>query len=181
MTSQQQLAHSWNSEHPAGSPVLARPGTLDQEPLVTRTRTAAWVLASGEAVVSVVGCAGGISLAHVTPDPTRQPAVPDIEFEMPPCPICGHDLEHDGDSFGCNGCYASWNSSGQGGGWDNPSATRCPATCHPLPSAMPSLVEQCVLALDHGGLDGHRTLDGLSCWDDASANAVLDSDGEPVR
>ncbi|MFD9950560.1 hypothetical protein ACFWYW_57470 [Nonomuraea sp. NPDC059023] len=58
-------ATAWNAVHPVGTPVLAWPGTRDDEPLVTRTRTPAWTLGHGAAVVSVEGRSGGINLTHI--------------------------------------------------------------------------------------------------------------------
>lgn len=60
-------ATQWNAAHPIGTPVLAWPGTLDSEPMHTRTRTPAWELGSGYPVVSVDGYAGGIHLTHIEP------------------------------------------------------------------------------------------------------------------
>lgn len=58
-------AAAWNAVYPVGTPVLAWPGTRDEEPLVTRTRTPAWTLGHGAAAVSVEGRAGGIFLTHI--------------------------------------------------------------------------------------------------------------------
>lgn len=58
-------ADDWNAAHPDGTPVTAYPGTRNDEPLYTRTRSAAWTLGHGEPVVAVEGCAGGIALTHV--------------------------------------------------------------------------------------------------------------------
>ncbi|WP_326642973.1 hypothetical protein OG884_06020 [Streptosporangium sp. NBC_01755] len=58
-------ADEWNETHPIGTPVLAWPGVREDEPMVTRTRTPAWTLGHGAAVVSVDGYAGGIALTHV--------------------------------------------------------------------------------------------------------------------
>jgi len=67
-------AEQWNELHPLGTPVLAWPGSRDDQPMTTRTRTAAWTLGHGQAVVSVEGCTGGISLGHVEArDPGDQP------------------------------------------------------------------------------------------------------------
>ncbi|MCX5112173.1 hypothetical protein OOK13_40440 [Streptomyces sp. NBC_00378] len=60
-------ADEWNERYPVGTPVLAYPGTRDDEPLDTVTRTPAWTLGHGAAVVSVEGEAGGIHLTHVDP------------------------------------------------------------------------------------------------------------------
>jgi hypothetical protein len=58
-------ADDWNARYPVGTPVFAWPGVREDDPLVTKTRTAAWTLGHGAAVVSVDGCAGGIALTHV--------------------------------------------------------------------------------------------------------------------
>lgn len=58
-------ADEWNALHPVGTRVAAFPITRDEEPLITRTRTAAWEVGHGAAVVSVEGYAGGIALNHV--------------------------------------------------------------------------------------------------------------------
>ncbi|MEV4181658.1 hypothetical protein AB0J28_09445 [Streptosporangium canum] len=62
-------ADDWNATYPVGTPVLAWPGTLKDEPMATRTRTPAWTLGHGAAVVSVEGRSGGIALTHVEPVP----------------------------------------------------------------------------------------------------------------
>ncbi|MFF4644907.1 hypothetical protein [Streptomyces sp. NPDC001389] len=58
-------AVAWNASCPIGTPVMAYPGTRDEEGLSTRTRSLAWNLGHGEPVVQVEGYAGGISLDHV--------------------------------------------------------------------------------------------------------------------
>ncbi|MFC3986499.1 hypothetical protein [Streptosporangium jomthongense] len=60
-------ADEWNTAWPVGTPILAWPGSRDAEPLTTATRTTAWTLGSGHAVVSVEGCTGGIFLTHIQP------------------------------------------------------------------------------------------------------------------
>lgn len=60
-------ADQWNTTHPIGTPVHAWPGTLNEQPLRTHTRTPAWELGSGYPVVSVDGHAGGIHLTHIEP------------------------------------------------------------------------------------------------------------------
>lgn len=174
-------AHEWNNNHPVGAPVLAWPGTRDSKPLRTRTRSSAWILGSEQVVASVVGHAGGISIDHIEHDPTRQPAVPDVSFEMPPCPICGTDLDSDGDSLTCYGCKASWQANGTHGTWSNPQAPRCLATARAYLTIPDTAVEQCVLAKDHDlGIRAspHRTDDGLTSWVDSDARAVLDGSGD---
>ncbi|MFD7066111.1 hypothetical protein ACFV97_02625 [Streptomyces sp. NPDC059913] len=64
---QPMTADEWNARYPVGTPVLAYPGTRDDEPLDTVTRSRAWTLGHGAAVVSVEGEAGGIHLTHVDP------------------------------------------------------------------------------------------------------------------
>lgn len=168
----------FNQANPSGSPVLAWPGAREGEPLRTRTRDSAWPLPSGEPVVRVVGQAGGISLDHIEPDPSRQPAVPEVVFEMPPCPLCGDDLEGDGDGFSCQRCRASWGRDGRSGSWDEPNAPRCPAKVRSLPNHQPDLIEQCVYADMHD--PDHRTEDGITTWTDRDDRAVVDATGEPT-
>lgn len=67
------VVDTFNQRHPVGTPVHAYPGTRDDKPLVTRTRTEAWLLGDGTPVVKVEGYAGGIALTHidvVVPDET---------------------------------------------------------------------------------------------------------------
>jgi hypothetical protein len=83
-------ADQWNAAHPVGTPVLAWPGFLDDEPLSTRTRTPAWTLGHGDVVVSVDGYAGGIVLDHIevrdADDTTAETPVPD--HTHPPFETC---------------------------------------------------------------------------------------------
>jgi hypothetical protein len=58
---------AWNEANPAGTPVLFWPGEKTGPGRPSRTRTEAWVMASGEPVVMVDGYAGGIALTHVEP------------------------------------------------------------------------------------------------------------------
>lgn len=60
-------ADRWNARYPVGTPVTAYPITRLDEPLLTRTRTPAWRLGTGDSLVSVDGYAGGIALTHVDP------------------------------------------------------------------------------------------------------------------
>lgn len=66
---QPMTADEWNARYPVGTPVTAYPVTRDDEGLTTVTRTPAWTLGHGAAVVSVDGYAGGICLTHVDPMP----------------------------------------------------------------------------------------------------------------
>ncbi|WP_405888792.1 hypothetical protein OG762_36490 [Streptomyces sp. NBC_01136] len=58
-------AEQFNAAHPVGTPVVAYPGTRDDEGLIVKTRTPAWELGHGAPVVSVDDYAGGICLTHV--------------------------------------------------------------------------------------------------------------------
>ncbi|MFD7661315.1 hypothetical protein [Streptomyces sp. NPDC059788] len=83
-------AEEWNDKYPVGTPVIAYPGVRPEDPLavavrerqesggyvdpgdadlcrrlVTVTRTSAWTLGHGAAVVSVEGYAGGICLTRI--------------------------------------------------------------------------------------------------------------------
>ncbi|MEU5979421.1 hypothetical protein [Streptomyces sp. NPDC047315] len=60
-------AEDWNERYPVGICVRAYPGTRDDVPLKTRTRSRAWTLGHGAAVVMVEGHSAGISLTHVDP------------------------------------------------------------------------------------------------------------------
>lgn len=70
-------ADEWNERYPIGTPVVAYPGVLPDDPtaaslctrLDTRTRSAAWTLGHGRPVVKVEGRAGGIALTHIDPAP----------------------------------------------------------------------------------------------------------------
>ncbi|QVJ00379.1 hypothetical protein KGD82_16595 [Nocardiopsis eucommiae] len=60
-------AEAWNAAYPPGTPVLAWPGTRDEQPVRTRTRSVAWELGSGHPVAMVDSHAGGIHLTHLQP------------------------------------------------------------------------------------------------------------------
>lgn len=68
------VAADFNAQHPVGTPVKAWPGDRSAEPLVTTTRTPAWVLGHGTPVVSVKGYAGGIALSHIEVIPSWEAA-----------------------------------------------------------------------------------------------------------
>lgn len=64
-------AAEWNAQHPVGTRVLYR-SHPKAEPVDTVTRSVAWTLDGGQAVVQVEGRAGGValwSLEVVPPDP----------------------------------------------------------------------------------------------------------------
>lgn len=67
-------ASIFNEAFPIGSPFLYEPvkGAGEWEPVTTRS--VAWTLGSGEAVVLVTGRTGGVSLSHLEPadDATMQ-------------------------------------------------------------------------------------------------------------
>ena len=61
-------AETWNAAHSVGTrvrywPVL--PPIDSAPPIETQTRTPAWTLGDGTAVVSVSGKAGGVALTHI--------------------------------------------------------------------------------------------------------------------
>lgn len=58
-------ADEWNAKYPVGTPVTVYPDTRADEPLYTYTRSPAWTLGHGAAVVLVSGYTGGIVLSHV--------------------------------------------------------------------------------------------------------------------
>jgi hypothetical protein len=56
----------FNDQHPIGTPVTYRPlRGSDENILATATRSEAWALPSGEAVVMVERKTGGVSLDHI--------------------------------------------------------------------------------------------------------------------
>jgi len=58
-------AEEFNSRHPVGTRVVAYPGTRGESGITTHTRTPAWTLGHGAAVVAVEGVVGGIALTHI--------------------------------------------------------------------------------------------------------------------
>lgn len=56
----------FNEAHPVGTPVRYWPGVREGDGIESVTRTPAWLLGSGHAVVSVEGYAGGIALTHIS-------------------------------------------------------------------------------------------------------------------
>lgn len=67
------IVEMWNIVYPIGTPVVYWPireedGTLGGEPFRGLTRSEAWLLDSGIAMVQVAGKAGGLSIDHVIPD-----------------------------------------------------------------------------------------------------------------
>lgn len=58
-------ARLFNDAHPVGTPVRYWRGIRQGEGTLSKTRTPAWALYSGDVVVSVEGSAGGIALTHV--------------------------------------------------------------------------------------------------------------------
>lgn len=55
----------WNRDNPVGTPVDFWPGFREGPGRRTVTRSVAWVMPSGSAVVMVEGYAGAIALTHV--------------------------------------------------------------------------------------------------------------------
>ncbi|MGC9543594.1 hypothetical protein [Streptomyces sp. UG1] len=55
----------WNTAHPVGTQVKAYPLTRDDDGLMTRTRSEAWLLGGHTPVVLVDGYSGGIALSHI--------------------------------------------------------------------------------------------------------------------
>ena len=61
----EQVVEWFNDTHPLGTDVTYWPGAKSGEARQGQTRTPAWVLPSGDPVVSITGYAGGIALTHV--------------------------------------------------------------------------------------------------------------------
>lgn len=68
-TRRNRARNEWNAANPVGTKVLYWPGERRGAGRLSKTRTPAWLLASGALVVSVEGYPGGISVTHV--EPTR--------------------------------------------------------------------------------------------------------------
>lgn len=65
VTTSEHHADAFNAAYPVDTPVLAFTSTRDGHAVVTRTRSEAWPLPSGVAVVLVDNVAGGIALTHI--------------------------------------------------------------------------------------------------------------------
>jgi len=52
-------AEAWNAIYPPGTPVEVSPILLEPPAYKTRTRSAAWIVGSGDALVSIEGKTGG--------------------------------------------------------------------------------------------------------------------------
>jgi hypothetical protein len=65
----EQEAARWNELYPIGTAVIVTPytGCAEHFRVLTRTRSAAWAMSSGDASVMVEGKAGGYGLAWVKP------------------------------------------------------------------------------------------------------------------
>ena len=59
------LVKAWNSQHPSGTPVIVIQD--DGSQVISKTRSIAWMLGHGEAVVSYEGQSGGYALSRVIP------------------------------------------------------------------------------------------------------------------
>ncbi len=59
------LVEAWNSQYPPGTPVIIIQD--DGSHVTSKTRSAAWTLGHGEAVVSYEGRTGGYLLSRVVP------------------------------------------------------------------------------------------------------------------
>lgn len=66
-----ELAEVWNSQYPVGTPVIVIQD--DGSRVKSKTRSAAWTLGHGEAVVSYEGRSGGYLLSRVIPIPSPAP------------------------------------------------------------------------------------------------------------
>lgn len=58
-------ADEWNGTHFVGTPVRYWPGVREGEGILSKTRSPAWELGHGEAVVLIEGKSGGVALSHV--------------------------------------------------------------------------------------------------------------------
>ncbi len=90
----------------------------------------------------------------------ERPAPPPLCTTMPPCSICGTEVELDGSSFACSVCNCSWSSKAmeesEPGEWDNDRATQCTALIQPYAQyrsgpyrEVRTKIYRCVLDHDH--------------------------------
>lgn len=173
-------AQEFNNRVPVGTAVKAYPGTRDDAPLLTRTRTSAWPLPSGTAVVSVRGYAGGIALDHIDVDESKRPVPPSLEFSCPPCPMCDKETDSDGDGFTCHRCAAYWGTNGEHGSWLEWEEPGCQSVIEPfntetLAAEYESIrhnTERCILPLSHDP-DKHRGFDAWTTWDDDDPRVLV--------
>lgn len=64
------LVEAWNSQYSSGTPVVVIQD--DGSQVISKTRSIAWALGHGEAVVSYEGRSGGYALSRVIPMTTPQ-------------------------------------------------------------------------------------------------------------
>lgn len=62
-------AAEWNARYPVGTHVAYYPVAERPDFQLTSTRSEAWELGNGEAVVSVTGKPGGVSIRHLEATP----------------------------------------------------------------------------------------------------------------
>ncbi|WP_181312496.1 hypothetical protein [Nocardioides campestrisoli] len=104
-----------------------------------------------------------------------RPAPPELEHRAPLCPMCHEETSHDGDSWLCQGCEASWDDNGRGGSWFDEDLKVCDSTFKPFDNPNLELryesirhhVVHCSRAVDEDGEhDGkHRTLSAVYAYE----------------
>lgn len=87
-----------------------------------------------------------------------RPAPPPLEYDLPPCSLCGQHVECDGDYFTCPRCGCFWPETTAhvyDGKWDDPDLKQCGAT-----KVADDRTYRCSLTQDHGG-ELHVAVDRL--------------------
>lgn len=70
--------------------------------------------------------------------PTTAPAIPDLEFRAPDCPMCGAETDAVDHAFDCEGCNLTWGSDGRHGERMDPCLPKCEAQIMPHEEKTPT-------------------------------------------
>jgi hypothetical protein len=115
------------------------------------------------------------------------PAIPDLEFRAPDCPLCLTETTATGDGYDCEHCELTWSSSGDHG-YRIDDAEQCTAERHPwvdypLVKDAPNYAElakhhyRCLLAdghrLPHRGIRIDRETGQTREWSDADQETAV--------
>lgn len=75
------LVALWNKHVPIGTKVKYYPIAGEEKYICEETRTPAWILSNGEALVSITGRSGGVALSHIE--------LVEAPVSIAPCKKCG--------------------------------------------------------------------------------------------
>lgn len=83
-----------------------------------------------------------------------RPAPPLLEFETPPCSICGEPTEYSDTTFRCDDCGCQWPRSTAhlyAGTWDDLTADQCPDVAAVQYAEGEPEYHQCIRTAGHAG------------------------------